>query len=260
VLITQALYDRIGPCQPLALRSFPDRAGVYEFLWTSVERLDELRAEAESVPALVEPASTPSLEDTIIHRPAVEAPQPTSRYPVPPPVAEPKYIPLDREAVAQEPPPRRSHWRMIALSAVATILVSVGLVIGPRYFSNRRPTTPVPEPLTPTPQDTQKSTGSIESTTPATIPSPPPFSTQGTDPEPKPPVPPPPVSHVPIKKADTGQCLFSIPNALHYAGRYRDQRKYEEAEEEYKRVLDCDRNNQEAKDGLARTKIEKSEN
>ena len=66
VLITQALYDRIGPCQPLALRSFPPRAGVYEFLWTSVERLDELRAEAESVPALVEPTSTASAEETII--------------------------------------------------------------------------------------------------------------------------------------------------------------------------------------------------
>ena len=63
VLITQVLYDRIGPCQPLALRSFPNRAGVYELLWTSAERLDELRAEAESVPALVEPTSTASAEE-----------------------------------------------------------------------------------------------------------------------------------------------------------------------------------------------------
>ena len=50
------------PTSCLAILS--PRAGVYEFLWTSVERLDELRAEAESVPALVEPTPTPSAQET----------------------------------------------------------------------------------------------------------------------------------------------------------------------------------------------------
>ena len=260
VLITQALYDRIGPCQPLALRSFPPRAGVYEFLWTSVERLDELRAEAESVPALVEPTSTPSAQETIIQRPAVEAPPLTSRYPLPPPVPEPTYTSLDRGAVAEEPTPRRSHWPVIAISAAATILVSVGLVIGPRYFGTWHPTTSVPKPSAAIPEETQKSTGSAESPTPSTTPPPPPDLTPATDPEAKVQVPPPPISHAPKKQPDGGQCPFSIPNALHYAGKYRDQRRYEEAEDEYKRILDCDRNNSEARDGLARTRMEKSDN
>jgi hypothetical protein len=260
VLITQALYDRIGPCQPLALRSFPPRAGVYEFLWTSVERLDELRAEAESVPALVDPTPTPSGGETIIQRPPVEAPPPTSRYPLPPPVAEPTYTSLNREAVAEEPPPRRSHWRVIAVSAVATTLVSVGLVIGPRYFSNRLPKTPMTEVQPPSEQAPPPTSGPLEPPAPTIPPSSQPDPTPGTVPEPKPQAPPQPVSHAPKKQADSGQCPFSIPNALHYAGKYRDQHRYDEAEQEYKRVLDCDHNNPEARDGLARTKMEKSGN
>ena len=54
VLITQAFYDRIAHYQP-ALRTFPLRAGVYEFLWTSEQRLDELQAEAEFMPTLIQP-------------------------------------------------------------------------------------------------------------------------------------------------------------------------------------------------------------
>jgi hypothetical protein len=259
VLITPALYDRVGPCQPLALRSFPPRAGVYELLWTSAERLDELRAEAESVPAPVEPTYTTTLEDAIIQRPAVEAPPPASRDPLPPPVAKPTYIPLDREVVALETVPGRSHWRMFAIGAIAAILIGVGLVIGPAYFGNGRPKTPVAEPTATISQDTEPSAGPIEQPPPVAP------STQPDSPKvpalgPKPAIVPPPVSHPPTQKPDTGQCPFSIRNALQYAGKYRDQHRYDEAEQEYKRVLDCDRNNQEAKDGLARTKIEKSDN
>jgi hypothetical protein len=252
VLITQALYERIGPCQPLALRSFPPRAGVYEFLWTSAERLDELRAEAESVPALVEPMPTAIAEETIIQRPAVEAPQPTSRYPIPPPVAEPTYVPLDREPVAQEAVPRRSHWWMIAISAVATILVSVGLVIGPRYISNLQPKPPVMEPQPPIKGTTAPTPGPVDPPIPTPPPSPPVDPTQGTVPRPQPtrPVKNPPVTREP------GECLFSIQYLLKSAGRYRDQGKYEEAERAYNEVIQCDHNNKEAKDGLARTRLE----
>jgi hypothetical protein len=130
------------------------------------------------------------------------------------------------------------RWRVMAISAAATVLVGVGLVIGPAHFGNRRPQSGVPEgPVTP-PQETRP--GSIEQPTPT-----------------QPAVPLPPVSHTPAKP-DTGQCLLSISNLLQYAGRYRDQHRYDEAEREYKRVLDCDHNNQEAKDGLTRTRIEKS--
>ena len=55
VLITQAFYDRIAVYQP-PLRSSTLRAGVYEFLWTSEQRLNELQAEAEFMPTLIQPS------------------------------------------------------------------------------------------------------------------------------------------------------------------------------------------------------------
>ena len=263
VLITQALYDRIGPCQPLALRSFPARAGVYEFLWTSVERLDELRAEAESAPVLVEPMFTAFAEEpTIICRPAVEAPEPTWKYPVPPSVPEPTFVPFDEEAVDQEAVPRRSRLRIIAISAAATVLVSGGLVIGVPYFGNLRFKPPVTEVHPPIHQDPPPTFKPEEQTIPTTTPTTPttptlPEITTAPDPAPKPL---PRVNHAPAKKAETGQCLFSIRNLLQYAGKHRDQHRYEEAKQEYNEVLQCDHNNREARDGLNRTKIEERGN
>jgi hypothetical protein len=148
---------------------------------------------------------------------------------------------------------------MFAIGATAAILIGVALVIGPSYFGSGRAKTPVTEPSATISQETDPSAGPIEQ--PPTVPlSTQPDSSKKSGLEAKPAIIPPPVSHPPTQKPDTGQCPFSIPNALQYAGRYRDQRRYDEAEQEYKRVLDCDRNNQEAKDGLARTKFEKSEN
>jgi hypothetical protein len=54
VLITQSFYKCIDGCQPLQLRSFPPRAGVYEWLWTSTERLDRLHSDLDFGPTLVE--------------------------------------------------------------------------------------------------------------------------------------------------------------------------------------------------------------
>ncbi len=66
VLITQAFYDRIALYQP-ALRSSTLRAGVYEFLWTSEQRLNELQAEAEFMPTLIQPPPVVvTLADTVI--------------------------------------------------------------------------------------------------------------------------------------------------------------------------------------------------
>jgi hypothetical protein len=263
VLITQALYDRIGPCQPLALRSFPARAGVYEFLWTSVERLDELRTETESAPTLVEPKSTASAEDTIISRPAAEPSRPTPEYPLEQLEVKPTYIPFSGEAVEQEAVPRRSRLPVIAISAAATVLVSIGLVIGLPYFGNLRfkpevaevqhAIQPVPPPTVNPAEPPTPPTPPITPTPPTTEPAP----TKASDPEPKPP---PPVSHAPAKKPETGQCLLSIHNLLQYAGKNRGQRKYEEAKQEYNQVLQCDHNNQEAKEGLARIRMEEQQN
>ena len=80
VLITQAFYDRIALYQP-ALRSSTLRAGVYEFLWTNEQRLNELQAEAEFMPTLIQPLPVPEPVAATMIVPAVK--------PVPP-------IPVER--------------------------------------------------------------------------------------------------------------------------------------------------------------------
>jgi hypothetical protein len=53
VLITQSFYKSVGTGQALQLRSFPARAGAYEWLWTSGERLDQLQSDPCFRPTLV---------------------------------------------------------------------------------------------------------------------------------------------------------------------------------------------------------------
>ena len=93
VLITQAFYDRIAHSQP-ALRSSP-RAGIYEYLWTNEQRLNQLQAEAEFMPTLVSGViQPPALVDTVVHQPvktAVEPPPaPARREPPRPPAPQPQ--------------------------------------------------------------------------------------------------------------------------------------------------------------------------
>ena len=86
VLITQAFYDRIAHYQP-ALRTFPLRAGVYEFLWTSEQRLDELQAEAEFMPTLIQPpTATEAFDETVVVPVIKPAPEPRWKAPDPAPV------------------------------------------------------------------------------------------------------------------------------------------------------------------------------
>ena len=87
VLITQAFYDRIALYQP-ALRSSPLRAGVYEFLWTSEQRLNELQAEAEFMPTLIQPPPPPDPVAETIIVPAVKS-VPMSRWKEPDPTYSP---------------------------------------------------------------------------------------------------------------------------------------------------------------------------
>src|SRR6202012_2840450 len=52
VLVTQAFYNKLQHRQPVAVRSFPARSGVYEFLWTTEARLAELQNQDEFMPTL----------------------------------------------------------------------------------------------------------------------------------------------------------------------------------------------------------------
>ena len=124
VLITQSFYDRIAHYQP-ALRSFPLRAGVYEFLWTGEQRLDELQAEAEFMPTLIQPPpAADSFADTVIV-PVIKAP-PEPRWKAP----DPAPVPLPVLEI-DDPPPARwlSTAKILVISSVVAVLLVVAYLV-----------------------------------------------------------------------------------------------------------------------------------
>ena len=122
VLITQAFYDRIAHYQP-ALRTFPLRAGVYEFLWTSEQRLDELQAEAEFMPTLIQPPTVAQTFDETVVVPVIKPPAPEPRWKAP----DPAPVPLP---ILEMDDPPRAGWlstpKILVICGVAGVLLAVG--------------------------------------------------------------------------------------------------------------------------------------
>jgi hypothetical protein len=255
VLITQAFYKRIAHCQPLALRSFPPRAGVYEFLWTSEERLNELQAEAEFMPTLVsEAAHAAAPVNTVRERPA-------------PPASDSLPEDFERPTVFQRLSVLvQSRQRMLIISSAAAMLIIVGYLVISHAFIGHRP----------------KEVGRLLSPGyPAAHSSPPPPSASGPpiSPSPDPPatLPQPPaettqpaiaaaaVPHAPKPTSPDGvlkpaprvhDCAIAglIPNYLSLAETNRNRGQYDAAIRQYNEVLGCEPNNREAQEGLRRTK------
>ncbi|HTZ60107.1 MAG TPA: hypothetical protein VMB49_18485 [Acidobacteriaceae bacterium] len=259
VLITTAFYDRIPHFQ-LALRSYPGRAGVYEFLWTSEERLSELQAEVELAPTLIQPIQTP---ETVIIQP-VKAP-PVSRWKELEPAAAPPPQPVYKEPLpAEDPPPARrlSMAGVFAIGGVVALLVAGGYFITSHSPGNLTP---------PAAQNTQRVQPTISSP-PAPAPAPqtsPPLNPPAVDthqkklplPAQKPEKSSPTVSDKggstqPLAEppAKTRGCSIDgdIPYVLELAERYRSTGKYERAIANYNLVLSCQPGNREALDGLHR--------
>lgn len=257
VLITQAFYDRIADSQP-ALRSSP-RAGIYEYLWTSEQRLDKLQAEAEFVPTLVSGViQPPALADTLVQQPVKTAvePAPPRREPPRPPAPQPEPVIQDRESR-----PRLSGMRVFAVCSVVAILIVVGyLAIS---FFTRKPGNPVAQRTSPahpalsTPSSAptaQPSSGSqaappiVPAETKPTQAAPPPkakprVETANSDALPQ----------TGSKQAAKGHdCAIAgeVPEELQLADGYSSQGKYDRAISAYQQVLACEPGNRQARDGL----------
>jgi hypothetical protein len=244
VLITQAFYDRIALYQP-ALRSSPLRAGVYEFLWTGEQRLNELQAEAEFVPTLIQPPPAPDFAETMIV--PVIKPVPTSRWKEP----DPTYAPAP-EPVSDERAPARSLStpRILVISAVL-ILCVIGYLVSSLHFGN---------PAKPAPQVTQQVKPS-----PVRQPQEPPPAAPPPAAPPKAVVPakpavvvPPVIVKSPVPAAVAARprnCsieLSDIPRYLNYAESNSSKGQYDRAISEYNQVLGCQPGNRLALDGLRR--------
>jgi tetratricopeptide (TPR) repeat protein len=255
VLITQAFYDRIAHYQP-ALRTFPLRAGVYEFLWTNAQRLDELQAEVELAPTLMQPPpAADSVADTVIV-PVIKTPPPEPRWKEP----EPQPAPLPVLEI-DEPRPARglSTGKILMISGVVAVLLVAGYLV----YSNvlNKPARPAAaqvgksSPIPPSPPPTVQSGSNTEvppkPSGPTHSPTPAPIAKQ------KPPVVaadhPPAVPSPASKPARGRNCTLDdseIPSYLNLAERYRNSGKYERAISNYNLVLGCQPGNRQAQAGL----------
>ncbi len=255
VLITQAFYDRIAHYQP-ALRTFPLRAGVYEFLWTSEQRLHQLEAEADFMPTLIQPpAATEAFDETVVVPVIKPAPEPRWKAPDPAPA------PLPILAI-DDPPPARwlSAGKILAISGVAAVLLVAGYLVRsnvlnkpatPEAASEVNPS-PGPTPPPPTVQSGPRTEAPPKSKGPTQRPVEAP-----TIPTQKPPVVaqghPPVVVPTTPKPARGRNCTLDdseIPSYLNLADRYRNSGKYDRAISNYNLVLGCQPGNRQAQAGL----------
>jgi hypothetical protein len=257
VLITQAFYDRIAHYQP-ALRSFPLRAGIYEFLWTSEQRLDELQAEAEFMPTLIQPpTATDAFDETVVVPVIKPAAEPRWKAPDPAPVPLP---------ILEIDDPRPARWlstpKILALGSVAAVFLVIAYLVYAGVLGKstkqvaenspvvQQPAVPPPQAPPPAQPDSNPRVTST-STVPkekAAVPTPP-----------KPPKPSPEPDRglsaqtTPSKAARGRNCSIDdgeIPSYLNLAERYRNSGKYDSAVRNYNLVLGCQPGNRQAQAGL----------
>jgi tetratricopeptide (TPR) repeat protein len=260
VLITQAFYDRIAHYQP-ALRTFPLRAGVYEFLWTSEQRLDELQAEAEFMPTLIQPpAATEAFDETVVV-PVIKPPAAEPRWKAP----DPKPAPVPLPILEIDDPPR-ARWlstpKVLMISGVAGVLFAAGYLVNSGVLGKSpkpvvESSAGVQQPAVPLPQAPQ----TVQADPNPRATTPPPAAKE------KAAVPPPPKPVKPSTEADRGATLQTtpaktargrnctlddgeIPSYLNLAERYRNSGKYERAISNYNLVLGCQPSNRQAQAGL----------
>jgi hypothetical protein len=260
VLITQAFYDRIALYQP-ALRSSTLRAGVYEFLWTNEQRLNELQAEAEFMPTLIQPPPVAEPVAATMIVPAVKS-VPVSRWKEP----DPKYAPAPEPAYEDQAPAKRlsTPW-LLAIGSAVIILCAIGYLVSSFVFGNRteplaqvpRQAKPAPARQSPTPPPTAPPNTVVQAEpavgdapkviAPPTIvrPQRPNVASDRGGSSPQPPTPKP--------AAKTRGCTLDndeIARFLSLADRYGSEGKYERAISNYNTVLSCQPGNRQAQTGL----------
>jgi hypothetical protein len=244
VLITQSFYKFLDGCQPLQLRSFPARAGAYEWLWTSGERLNQLQSDPDFRPTVVgEPR-------TVAKAAAIVQPRPASMVQGAPTVE------------AAETGSKRFHIGNLRprYKVAAAVALAVAVGAGAALWTVDRPRQTKPTVLSdprirtlekvPVSKKLETEIDSLGSEAANIHPSAPQIFT--------PPArvfdPPPPKPRQGCSIAD------SITAYLALAERNRNQGEYDAAIREYNQVLACDPGNRTARSGLARTLEQKQVN
>ncbi|HMD19082.1 MAG TPA: hypothetical protein VKH40_02105, partial [Alloacidobacterium sp.] len=237
-------------------RSFSERAGVYEYLWTEAEKLAELQETTEFNATIVQPIVIPEAGVR------ENAPVPVSLPPAPPqvPPQTDSLIARIQTVLGQTAATARSLlrtgvmglqqilrplWARIAASSLVVLLLvaAIWLIhehsIRPHSQAVSTPQQSQPAVISPPqikPQvpvatpDTSGAAASSQPNTPAKVPA----KTRGARSEPN------------AGCSIAGQ----VPAYMKMAERNRASGKYKDAEREFREILNCEPNNDEAKDGL----------
>lgn len=259
VLVTHDLCQRSAAVKCLPLKSFPGRFGVYEYLWTSPEKLDLLQSEPQltlvtvpSAPA-AEPAAEPGSKTlaepagaTVAAEAAAEPPETSTRLPE---------MVRDWRAALRSP-------RFAIFAGLAVVVIGIGSFVGIRlaHESSSQPATktvPVSAPAI------TRAAGA--STSPAA----PPSTSQApaANSNPNPPAPSPTgkqaAPQTPRKSAQekraaspaaSAECTLpgELSRYVVLAEQARGRGDYANAIRRFHEILACDANNGAAREGLNR--------
>ncbi len=249
ILVTHDLYRQVAGIKGLPLKSFPGRFGVYEYLWTTEDKLEVLQSEPQLTLAAIPSSTTASGSKPIKDSPiqAVSADPALNSDP-------PEQINLGAGQIWQNAfsSPRPIFFASLALAAVVAVAV-IGIRMAHVSHSQPEKTiAPVSFPTTPVPATNQQtssptelgSSGPKRSSQQTT-------GRQGVTHKSTPIVKPLPVQN----STSTADCSLSgdYPRYVGLAEQYRGRGDYEHAERLFRQVLSCDPSNSAAREGLSRT-------
>jgi hypothetical protein len=258
VLVTHDLLQQIAAIKGLALKSFPGRFGVYEYLWTGEDRLNLLQSEPQLTLTAFPPASTAAAgtkeqKETTSQLNTADVPRQVSDKPE----RETKFQWQWRQVVHQ---PRPLLLGGIAVAAIVLIsIISFGLFRGHRSQPVSS-TTPATSPAattetgTPPPQP-PGSRSTAGSPAPRTGAAPAASSSGKKNARQKPAAQPPVVAETkPTPPPTSPPCRLTgdFGKYASLAESKREQGDYRSAEFTFRQVLDCDPNNAQAREGLSR--------
>jgi hypothetical protein len=252
VLLTHDLFQHVTPFKGLPLKPFQGRFGVFEYLWTSEEKLVALQSRhghfVDSIEERSQQSETPELAGFETHIPSEEN-------------AGTQLSPAAFSAKTSDGKRLlRSPWSIATIvTLLLVIIVVAGITLRTKKPAAQPPVTTtnqVPRPAPPTsplapvtqPPAAKANTqlSGVDQKTPAA-------PTRPRDKSDS--------AHVKNKAvADTAppkaECKLpsSLKSYLSLAEGYREQGKYTDAERVFRLILDCDPNNPEAIQGLSRTR------
>jgi len=257
VLLTHDFWQRCAAIKGLPLKSFPARFGVYEYLWTTQERLDRLQSEPQLTLAAVAPAPSTAPEKNVVTAPAAPAAKPAK--------------PLASEPERESPPESVRDWRaalrsprFAVFAGLAVAVIGLATFVGVR-LTHESTSTPAPvavqtqaertatlpeKPATPsaTPQSSPASVAENPAGGPANAPAQKDQANKQAARKPE------PEKKPPTTPASAAVCILQgeLSRYVVLAEHARGRGDYSNAIRRFREILACDPNNGAAQQGLNR--------